>query len=87
MLLNALFRLAFALAPFLKELNLATPINSPVHSTKGTQLAYNRLFLRTLLLYKPSTGCRHMVSDTISLSLTEYFSPFPHGTGSLSVAD
>ena len=27
-----------------------------------------------------------MVSGTISLSLPEYFSPFPHGTGSLSVA-
>jgi hypothetical protein len=26
-----------------------------------------------------------MVSGTISLSSTEYFSPFPHGTGSLSV--
>ena len=31
------------------------------------------------------TACRHTVSGTISLSCQEYFSPFPHGTGSLSV--
>ena len=27
-----------------------------------------------------------MVSGSISLSCSEYFSPFPHGTGSLSVS-
>ena len=32
------------------------------------------------------TACRHMVSGTISLSSSECFSPFPHGTGSLSVS-
>ena len=31
------------------------------------------------------TDCKHTVSGTISLSSQEYFSPFPHGTGSLSV--
>ena len=29
--------------------------------------------------------CKQTVSGTISLSLTECFSPFPHGTGTLSV--
>ena len=33
------------------------------------------------------TACRHTVSGTISLSLPEYFSPFPHGTCSLSVVE
>src|SRR5262245_25964980 len=33
-----------------------------------------------------STVCRHTVSGTISLPLKGFFSPFPHGTGSLSVA-
>ena len=33
----------------------------------------------------PPTACRHTVSGTISLSFLEYFSPFPHGTSSLSV--
>ena len=32
------------------------------------------------------TACRHMVSGTISLPCSGYFSPFPHGTGSLSVS-
>ena len=31
------------------------------------------------------TVCRRMVSGTISLPLSGYFSPFPHGTSSLSV--
>ncbi len=31
------------------------------------------------------TACRRTVSGTISLSYSEYFSPFPYGTGSLSV--
>ena len=32
------------------------------------------------------TACRHMVSETLSLSCSECFSPFPHGTRSLSVS-
>ena len=34
----------------------------------------------------PPTACRHAVSGTISLPSQGYFSPFPHGTCSLSVA-
>jgi len=33
-----------------------------------------------------STDCRHTVSGTISLPCSGCFSPFPHGTGSLSVS-
>jgi hypothetical protein len=36
--------------------------------------------------YGAPTACRQTVSGTISLSSPEYFSPFPHGTCSLSVA-
>ena len=32
------------------------------------------------------TACRHMVSGSISLLCSRFFSPFPHGTGSLSVS-
>ena len=32
------------------------------------------------------TACRHMVSGTISLPCSGYFSPFLHSTGSLSVS-
>ena len=35
----------------------------------------------------PSTACRRVVSGTISLPSQGFFSPFPHGTGSLSVAN
>jgi hypothetical protein len=37
--------------------------------------------------YSPPTACRHTVSGTISLPSQGCFSPFPHGTGSLSVAN
>ena len=36
--------------------------------------------------HSPSTACRHTVSGTISLPSQGFFSPFPHGTSSLSVA-
>lgn len=36
--------------------------------------------------HSASTACRHAVSDTISLPSPGFFSPFPHGTCSLSVA-
>lgn len=32
------------------------------------------------------TACRHMVSGSFSLLCSRFFSPFPHGTGSLSVS-
>ena len=32
-----------------------------------------------------STACKYMISGSISLSYSEYFSSFPHGTSSLSV--
>ena len=35
----------------------------------------------------PPTACRHSVSDSISLPSSGCFSPFPHGTGSLSVTE
>ena len=36
---------------------------------------------------KPApTACRHMVSGTVSLLCKRFFSPFPHGTCSLSVS-
>ena len=35
---------------------------------------------------RPSTACKHTVSGTVSLPSPGFFSPFPHGTSSLSVA-
>ena len=55
--------------------------NSPAHYAKGTQspsCARRR--------HRAPTVCRQTVSGSISLPSPGFFSPFPHGTGSLSVA-
>ena len=36
---------------------------------------------------KAPTACRHTVSGSFSLPCSGFFSPFPHGTGSLSVSE
>ena len=36
---------------------------------------------------KASTACRHTVSGSFSLPCSGFFSPFPHGTSSLSVSE
>ena len=33
------------------------------------------------------TACKRTVSGTVSLAFSAFFSPFPHGTGTLSVMD
>ena len=55
---NALFRLAFAPAPRLPSLNLATERNSSAHSSIGTPSPGLR---------QAPTACRHTVSGTVSL--------------------
>jgi hypothetical protein len=82
-------------------LNLATKSNSPAHSPKGTpsHLALpvswtSRSTPRrgepqsvgTKKRHSAPTACRHTVSGSISLPSPGNFSPFPHGTCSLSVA-
>ena len=72
---DARFALAFAPAPGLRSLSLAAHRNSQAHSTKGTPPPSRAV-----------TSCRSMVSGSISLPSPGFFSPFPHGTRSLSVA-
>ena len=77
---GAHFRLAFATASWLDHLTLLHTSNSPAHYAKGTPSAVpgpkSEPCLRPLVsgwfqvLFIPRLGC---------------FSPFPHGTGSLSV--
>ena len=53
---------------------LATNSKSLTHYTKGTPSPR-----------RAPTACTHTVSGSISLPSPGFFSPFPHGTGSLSV--
>ena len=71
----ALFRLAFASATALNALT------SPDTLT--------RRFIMQKARRHPKgapTACRHMVSGSLSPFYSKCFSPFPHGTGSLSVS-
>src|SRR5574342_523761 len=54
---------------------LATKCKSLTHYTKGTQSPR-----------RAPTACTYTVSGSISLPSPGFFSPFPHGTGSLSVS-
>ena len=55
---------------------LATDNKSLTHYTKGTPSPL-----------RAPTVCRHPVSGAVSLPLSGCFSPFPHGTSSLSVIE
>ena len=71
------------------SLNLATKINSQAHSPRGTPLGIaprTRVSPEHRRAISPSTACKLTVSGSISLPSLGYFSPFPHGTCSLSVA-
>ena len=57
---------------------LANTSNSLTHYTKGTQ----SLRIKS----QAPTACTHTVSGSISLPSPGFFSPFPHGTCSLSVS-
>jgi hypothetical protein len=57
------------------SVKLATKCKSLTHYTKGTP-SQNK---------SAPTACTHTVSGSISLRSPRFFSPFPHGTGSLSV--
>ena len=50
------------------------------------QEARRQAFTQPKLDHSPPTACKHTVSGSISLPSQGCFSPFPHGTGSLSVA-
>jgi hypothetical protein len=42
---------------------------------------------RRHICFNAPTACRRTVSGTISLPYSGFFSPFPYGTGSLSVSE
>ena len=71
----ALLRLAFATAPILKILTLLVKVTRRLIMQKARRHPYGA-----------PTACKRMVSGSISLRYSRFFSPFPHGTGSLSVS-
>ena len=72
----ALFRLAFASAPRLTTLNLASE-----------EQLVGSLCKRHAVTHRCApTACKRTVSGTFSLRCSRCFSPFPHGTGPLSVS-
>ncbi len=73
--IGALFRLAFATAPILKILTLLVKVTRRLIMQKARRQSNG-----------PPTACKRMVSGSISLPYSGFFSPFPHGTGSLSVS-
>ena len=78
---NALLRLAFATARF--RLTLRVRITSRLIK----QEARHQAFPYPKTRHSPLTACKHTVSGSISLPSQGCFSPFPHGTSSLSVAN
>ena len=73
---SALFRLAFATDPPLNGLTMLATVT-------------RRLIMQKARRHPPKrtpTACKRMVSGSISLPYSGFFSPFPHGTGSLSVS-
>src|SRR5215470_17988977 len=81
MQLNALFRLAFATAPPLGLTSLHRVTRRLI-----MQKARSQASRRQAAENSPTTACKRTVSGTISLPALGFFSPFPHGTSSLSVA-
>ena len=74
--LFALFRLAFASDPPLNGLTMLATVT-------------RRLIMQKARRHQTSlapTACKRMVSGSISLPYSGFFSPFPHGTRSLSVS-
>jgi hypothetical protein len=70
------FRTRFRSGSACPWLSLAARAHSSAHSTKGTP---------SPRLREAPTGRKRMVSGSVSLPSPGCFSPFPHGTGSLSV--
>jgi hypothetical protein len=65
------------------RLKLAAYTKSLTHYTKGTPSGRHE----AVTSRSPPTACRHPVSGSVSLPSSGCFSPFPHGTCSLSVTE
>ena len=77
MLLNALFRLDFSMAPDINSLTLQHKITRRLILQQARHHTINSAL----------TDCKLTVLGSISLSFSLFFSPFHHCTRSLSVTD
>ena len=64
------------------RLRESIPLTSPGKTTRRFIMQKARRHCKNAA----PTACRHMVSGSVSLPCSGCFSPFPHGTGSLSVS-
>ena len=64
------------------RIRMSSSLTSPATATRRFIMQKAR---RHMINHAP-TACRRMVSGSISPSCSECFSPFPHGTGTLSVS-
>ena len=77
--ISALFRLGFPTpSPDFSRLS------SDTYTLAGSFFNRNTITIKACAL-TALAHCKHMVSDTISSPSPGCFSPFPHGTGSLSI--
>ena len=77
--INALLTLAFALASLQKSLT------NCIRLLAGSLNKRYKVTHSSLRKHSATLACRRTISDSISLPLSGFFSPFPHGTCSLSV--
>ena len=86
---DALFRLAFATARGVSPLAWPQGLTRRLilqEARRQALAARGRFSPAHRPAISPSTACKLTVSGSLSLPSPGYFSPFPHGTGSLSVA-
>jgi hypothetical protein len=72
----------FRYGSVIKELNLASE-----EQLVGSLCKRHAVTQSCINAEQAPTACKHTVSGTISLPCLGYFSPFPYGTGSLSVSE
>ncbi len=77
----ALLRLAFAMAPFLKNLTLQHKVTRRLILQKARRQTFT-----DKSVHSPPTACKRHGFRYYFTPLPGCFSPFPHGTSSLSVA-
>ncbi len=76
-------------SPFSDSLSLrlrnAYPLTLPFNVTRWLIMQKARYQPFLIIRHRPLTACKLLVSGSFSLPSQGFFSPFPHGTGSLSV--